>query len=278
MVPSTQSQGHYFIWVMKDLGVATTSLPAGRPSTPYSATLEVSNAEVGWPLGWDITQGTLPLGLTLSENGVIAGTPTGPDTKTFTVRVREPFRRFGERQLTLVIAAQLTASAPALGAGEVGLRYGRALRTSGGTQPFKWVVESGELPAGLSLNPTTGAIRGVPTSAGISPVRFAVTDAGGQKATVSATIRIVPRLAIGTTRLPAAIAGKSYRASLTTTGGLAPKRWTIARGRLPSGIRLNPATGGLSGVPRKAGTYRITVRATDRLGASSTRTLPIIVG
>jgi hypothetical protein len=78
---SPQSQGHFFMTVMPDLAVTTTSLPRGVPGRSYSVQLEFSNPEQGWPVIWDITAGSLPAGLSLSESGVISGTPSGADSK-----------------------------------------------------------------------------------------------------------------------------------------------------------------------------------------------------
>jgi len=273
---SLQSQGEFTMIVLPDLAVTTTSLPPAVPGTPYSVQLQFSNPEVGWPVIWDITQGSLPLGLTLSETGVISGTPTGPDAKSFVVRAREPFRRFGERELTLTVAAALQARS-AVRAGEVGLRYAGSVPATGGLQSLTWSVASGALPPGLALNPSTGAISGVPRAAGIFALTFAVSDAAGQRATVPASIRIAARLTIATARLPLATVGESYRARLASNGGLAPTQWRIVRGTLPRGIRLDRRTGVLSGVVREAGSFRITVRATDRLGGFSTRTLTLVV-
>ena len=273
---SQQSQGEFTMIVLPDLAVGTTSLALAVPGQPYTATLTAANIEIGWPLLWDLTQGTLPLGLTLSEDGVISGTPAGPDAKTFVIRVREPFRRFGERQLTLTVAAVLQARS-AVPTGEVGLRYTGSIPATGGLQPLTWSVASGTLPPGLALNPSTGAIGGVPRAAGVFALTVAVSDAAGQQATVPVSIRIAARLTIATARLPLARVGEEYAARLASIGGLAPKQWRIEKGPLPRGINLDRKTGVLSGVARKAGRYRITVRATDRLGASSTRSLTLVV-
>ena len=276
LIPSMQSQGEFTMIVLPDLAVGTTSLALATPGQPYTVPLTATNTEVGWPLLWDITQGSLPLGLTLSESGVISGTPTGPDTKTFVVRVREPFRRFGEKQMTLTVAAALQARS-AVRAGEVGLRYAGSIPATGGLPPLTWSVASGALPPGLSLNPSTGALSGVPRTAGVFALTFAVSDAAEQRATVPATIRIAARLTIATARLPLATVGEEYVARLASIGGLAPKQWRIEKGSLPRGINLDRKTGVVSGVARKAGSYRITVRATDRLGGFSTRTLTLVV-
>ncbi|MGH7899848.1 MAG: Ig domain-containing protein, partial [Candidatus Binatia bacterium] len=206
----------------------------------------------------------------------ISGTPAGPDVKQFIVRAREPFRRFGERTLTLTVAAALQASS-AVRAGEVGVRYTGAIRGAGGVRPLTWSVASGTLPAGLSLSTTTGAIGGVPRAAGRFALTFAVTDSAGQRVTVPASIRIAARLAITSTRLPQATEGEAYRAQLVARGGLGPKQWRVVRGKLPRGLRLDQTTGTLRGTPREAGTYRITVQATDRLGGKSTKTFRLTV-
>ena len=275
-VPSTQSQGEFTMIVMPDLAVKTTSLPLATPGRPYSVPLEFTNPEIGWPVIWDIKEGSLPAGLALSESGVIAGTPTGPDTKAFVVRAREPFRRFGERPLTLTVATALQGRS-SLKAGEVGFRYAGSVSGSGGLPPFTYSVAAGNLPRGLALNATTGAVRGVPQGAGRYGLTFAITDSAGQRITVPANLRIASRLAITTARLPAARVGAAFRARLTSSGGVAPKVWTTNPRLLPRGFRLDRRTGVLSGTPREAGIARLTVLVKDGLGARATKTFRLIV-
>jgi large repetitive protein len=275
--PSVQSQGEFTMIVMPDLAVKTTSLPAATPGRPYSAQLEFTNPEAGWPVVWDITQGALPAGLTLSESGLISGTTAGADRKTFVVRAREPFRRFGEQQLTLTVAAALQGSS-SLGAGEVGLRYSGSVSASGGVPPVAYSVAIGDLPAGLKLNESTGAIGGVPQDAGTFGLTFAVTDSVGQRTTIPSSVRVASRLAITTTRIPATRVGVAYRARLASTGGVTPKAWRISGGGLPRGVRLDASTGVLSGTARRAGAFRFTIEARDRLGARSVKTFRLIVG
>jgi hypothetical protein len=274
---SKQSQAQFFITVLPDLYVATTLLAPAVAGNPYSATLDAANAEVGWPLLWDITQGSLPAGLSLSVSGVISGTPAGADSKTVTVRVREPFRRSGERQLTVVVGAALSASATTPHVGEVGIRYSGKVSVGGGIAPFSWNVVGGALPGGLTLDPASGAIRGVPTAGGSFSAQLGVRDAGGQAASVAVSIRVASRIAIRTARLPNTAVGSAYRARLASRGGVGPRRWAMLRGELPRGIRLDQSTGVLSGIARKAGVFRVRIRVTDRLGASATKAFRLVV-
>ncbi len=67
------------------LSVATGSLPAGTVNTPYSQTLQANSGVP--PYNWSVITGTLPVGLSLANNGVISGTPIATGTSNFTVQV-----------------------------------------------------------------------------------------------------------------------------------------------------------------------------------------------
>jgi len=54
--------------------------------------------------------------------------------------------------------------------------YSLTLQAIGGTQPYSWVVASGSLPAGLSLDSFTGEISGSPTAGGAFTFQVRVTD------------------------------------------------------------------------------------------------------
>ena len=48
--------------------------------------------------------------------------------------------------------------------GQVNVPYNATLAASGGTTPYTWSLTSGTLPAGLTLNASTGTISGTPTT------------------------------------------------------------------------------------------------------------------
>jgi hypothetical protein len=80
-----------------------------------------------------------------------------------------------------------------------------------------------------------------------------------------------------TRRLPLAQVGRTYAADLAAVGGVRPTVWTLRRGRLPRGIRLESASGRLTGSPTEAGTYLFTVEVRDALKATGLRAFRIAV-
>lgn len=66
-----------------------------------------------------------------------------------------------------------------LPSGTVGSFYSFTLTATGGVPPYTYSITSGTLPAGLSLNGSTGLISGTPTTqVSLDAVTFAVTDSG----------------------------------------------------------------------------------------------------
>ena len=74
--------------------------------------------------------------------------------------------------------------------GTVGTAYGTTLEADGGTMPYTWAVTSGSLPAGLSLDASSGEISGSPTSAGSFTFAVTVTDANGNTATATLDLTV----------------------------------------------------------------------------------------
>jgi alpha-tubulin suppressor-like RCC1 family protein len=90
---------------------------------------------------------------------------------------------------TLAIVSDLAVASATLPTGRVGSPYGATLAAVGGTPPLTWSASG--LPAGLTLNPATGAIAGVPSAAGTTSVFVGVTDGDGiaaPEATLAVTV------------------------------------------------------------------------------------------
>ena len=62
--------------------------------------------------------------------------------------------------------------------GTLGVNFSQTLQASGGTTPYTWAITGSVLlPTGLSLNPGTGVISGIPVNAGTFGFEVKVTDA-----------------------------------------------------------------------------------------------------
>ncbi|MDZ4289467.1 MAG: putative Ig domain-containing protein, partial [Prosthecobacter sp.] len=119
---------------------------------------------------WAVVSGSLPAGLSLNAStGVISGTPTSATSATFTVRATDGNSCVGTKVYTLAPdCTELTMGPASLAGGTVGTAYSQTATASGGASPLTWEVASGTLPAGLTLNTSTGMISGTPTTVATS--------------------------------------------------------------------------------------------------------------
>jgi hypothetical protein len=256
-------------------GITTGTLPSGALGSPYSA--KIVGQGIQSTVTYAVSSGSLPAGLTLSGDGTLSGTPTAEGSSTFTVTgtaqsvdPAAPGTRIDSHQYTLTVSGSLSATlAPRVA--EVGVPVRAALTATGGTAPYVWSA-AGALPASLQLA-GNGTLSGVPLRAGTYTLTAHVTDAAGTAKDVQVALVVRAHLAIGT-RAVSATAGHPLRVKLTARGGVGPVRWSA---RLPRALKLGAATGTISGIPAKAGTYRVTVRARDALGAKATKTLLLVV-
>jgi hypothetical protein len=135
----------------------------------------------------------------------------------------------------------LTITTTSLPVGTVQAPYSQTLAANGGTTPYTWAVTAGTLPAGLSLNTSTGVISGTPTTAGTQ--NFTVTvnrqrqhQDNSDRVTVdqyrTVRSRSAPiRWADGIVQIP-------YSQQLVAVGGIAPYTWKLATGSLPTGLTI----------------------------------------
>jgi Putative Ig domain len=109
----------------------------------------------------------LPAGLALdADTGHITGVPTAAATTTVNFKVTDSAGAVATAALVIrvVTATTLAITTTTLPSGSVGASYTATLRATGGTTPYTWSLASGTLPAGLSLNSSTGVISGVPAA------------------------------------------------------------------------------------------------------------------
>ncbi|MBR0316285.1 MAG: putative Ig domain-containing protein [Synergistaceae bacterium] len=119
--------------------------------------------------------------------------------------------------------------------------------TATGTRPITWNL-SGNVPAGLSINSSTGEISGTPTTVGSYNIKLTVTNSvGSDSENYTMNVRDV-------SITPTEITGYvsiAINEQLKLLGGTA-KSWSITDGTLPRGLSLNKTSGKITGKPTVA--------------------------
>ena len=183
---ATQAIG---ITISAGVSAPITAPPAGVVGAAYTDTLTATGGTT--PYTWSLNAGTLPAGLSLSSAGVLSGTPTTAGSYPFTVNVIDANNGIATASITLVVTNALTLTFGTPPGGVVGTAYTDTLTAAGGTTPYTWSVSAGTLPAGITLNASTGVLAGTPTAGGTSSFTVQVTDANSKTATFATSITVL---------------------------------------------------------------------------------------
>jgi hypothetical protein len=259
--------------------ITTTTLPNGIVGANYSQTIVFTGGH--GPFTWSISAGALPTGFSLNTaTGAITGSSNTVNTYSFTVKVVDssnPAQTASQPLSISIVTGPLLVTPATLPTGAINDPYpSTTLGASGGLPPYTWAITVGSLPAGLSLNVSTGAITGTPTGpSGTANFTAQVTDSTSTKATGSFSIIVNSALAITSTSLPGATAGTNYSTNLSATGGVTPYNWSISAGSLPTGMNLSGNT--ISGIATTAGTVSFTIMVNDASGGSQSAAVSIVV-
>ncbi len=257
--------------------MTTSSLAAVTVGQSVSTSLASSGGTA--PLTWSISAGTLPAGITLnpSTGAIDRYADHRRDGQLHRHRHRREYPHDGQA-LTWTVNAAPSISTSSLAATTVGAAYSQTCECTGGTGALTWSIASGALPAGLSLNPSTGAITGTSTAAGTASFTARVTDTNSVTADQALAIVVNPAPSVTTASLALGVTTVAYSQTLASTGGTGAHAWSIPAGALPAGLTLNPSTGAITGTPTATGqTANFTVRVADSLGISASKALSIEV-
>ena len=164
--------------------ITTLSLPPGVPLLQYSATLAATGGTP--PYTFALASGSLSTGFSFSSTGQIIGTPAGPLSASFVVRVNDRNGRSGTRDFTLAVGQP---QQPQRRAGDRDQRHTGRLRWEILFDNFCSPQRSSALYLGIlgtsggTLGKLEWRILGTPRRAGTFAVQVTAGDDAGERAT-----------------------------------------------------------------------------------------------
>lgn len=193
---------------------------------------------------YSISKGALPTHVVIdASTGVISGTPDRGQYN-FTVRIADAFASVTQDYTLLVNDPLKLSYDPII------VVMGKSVSISpdlSGDPTGAVTYSSSTLPDGLTIDPSTGIISGIPSISTTSTVTVTAQDSLSST-TASVSINIESALTI-TGDFPEMVLGKAVSFIPTTNGGvIANYKYSIS-GTLPGGVTFNSSTGVISGTP-----------------------------
>ena len=190
--PYTASQAVTLTVNGSAITVTPTAVAGGTRGVVYSQSVSATGGVA--PYSYAIASGSLPAGLTLSPQGVIAGTPTAIGTFTFDVRATDsatgagPYAGVATVSLT-VSAAAITVTPTTLPDVLAGTTYSQQMQASGGQGGYTYAVTTGGLPTGLTLS-SAGLLSGRPSISGVFNFTITARDGFGNTGAAALTLTV----------------------------------------------------------------------------------------
>ena len=239
-----------------------------------------------------VQSGTLPTGVTFTDNGdgtgTLAGTPaagaggvyslsfkatnaTGFTTQSFTLTVNESPSITSANHTTFVVGS----------AGSF------TVTTTAGYPAATTLTKTGALPSGVSFTDNgdgTATIAGTPAAGttGSYPLTITATNAAGS-AQQSFTLTVVPANAspvITSADHASFSAGSAGSFTVTTTAGYPTATTLTKTGTLPAGVTFtdnHDGTATIAGTPTVAGAFTITITASNGASTDATQSFTLTV-
>ena len=256
---------------------------SGKVGTAFSKTFSLTDSANRPVTGWSATG--LPAGLAINAStGAITGTPQDTGSTTITLTATGPGGTDTETATISIAVGEPSITAGQSFSGKVGETFVQviSLDDAADRPVTSWSVYVGgaNLPAGLVLNTTTGAITGTPTAKGSFTASFTATGGGGTSSATSISFTISEGAPIITAGQSASgKVGMEFLKifSLTDSTNRPATSWSATG--LPSWATLNTATGAITGTPQDSGSTTISLTATGPGGTDTeTAVISIAVG
>jgi prepilin-type N-terminal cleavage/methylation domain-containing protein len=252
--------------------------------TPLSAQTNYTGDVVSLPMTvsggtpavtWSATG--LPSGLTLDpDTGLITGTPSAAGTSSVQVTVTDADGRLNKTTFTWTVIQAPSVTNPGTQTTRPSTYASLAMLATGGAGSLKWSATG--LPAGLTINPTTGLISGTTSAATLAySVTVTVTDTGTPAHTASVSFQwiVATPLTLFNPGQQTMTVDDRIDYTLVALGGIPPYTWQASN--MPVGLSIDRNTGRVTGTVQYAGRYVTTVTVTDSAGATATMDVVCIV-
>jgi alpha-tubulin suppressor-like RCC1 family protein len=260
--------------------ITASQTASGTVGTAFSKTFSLTDSTNRPVTSWAATG--LPSWATLNTTtGAITGTPqdTGSTTISLTATGAGGTSAATTATISIAVGPPIIVVGQSF-TGKVGVAFTQTptLDDAMDRPATSWSATG--LPAGLSLNTTTGAITGTPTAKGSFTASFTATGGGGTSAARSVAFTIAdgaPIITAGQT-LSGKVGYFSVTPALTDAANRSVTGWAATG--LPSWATLNtPTTGAITGTPQDTGSTTISLTVTGPGGADTqTVTLLVAVG
>lgn len=250
------------------------NLPSTTAGSPYNVRIAASGGIPPYRFV-DLFGGTdRPPGVTLQNDGTISGTVDPgavPRAYSFHVQMTDSALPPQTRQNFYTIRVVTQLDSAFFGSTSVPLNrpFSSQQWIVGGQPPYVSQL-IGALPSGVSFDPASGFLGGIPTQSGTFFVTLRVTDASSPPTQFSTPwfVQVFDPLAISTTSLPDEAQGVPARGSILVSGGTFPWGMRVISGNLPPGLQLVPTMNppslfALSGSATELGVFTFTIEAID---------------
>ena len=199
----------------------------------------------------------------LAASVEVTGTPTETGSYPITLQVQDlsTTPQVVQQSYTLVVDNSVAIVTRSLGSGLQNSNYSSTVSAINGTPPYQWSAVG--LPQGLSIDPNTGTISGVPSIYGLFQPTVTVSDSGGHTDSQTLGLTVIAVLTIPNYGNQSAVVNKDFSDYLFAFGGVPPYTWSIVSGTLPPGLALDGVRGNISGIPTQLGSYSVTLKASD---------------
>ena len=277
----TGDSGSYDVVVTNAYSAATSQvatlsvfLPPGISVPPQNTSVIVGSNAVfsvtatgSTPLGYRWQKG----GTSLSNGGRISGATsnvltiaatTTSDAGSYSVSISNIVGSLTSSVVTLTVLVPATFTSATTATGRQGA-FLSFTNTAVGTTPITF--GAGGLPTGLSIDPASGVISGIPAVMGVFNIPVYATNAA-----MTTTGHLALTLTTGVPGITSALSvngkqGQPFSYSITASNDPV----SFSASVLPNGLSFDPVAGAISGSPLMSGTFPITIGASNQYGGDS---------